>query len=573
VITLPLLLLKITFLMRLYGFLFILTVFGWSSARAQSVYAPLNQDYYHWLERYEIQSGRLYQGFHSHIKPYTRESISRFLKSIETDSSLQFSRTDWANLAYLKQDNWEYFKQDTVYHKPFWKNIYRQRSDFFHHQETDFDVHVSPVLHWSVGKDSNMDKLTFLNSRGVEVRGSISQKVGFYTFLTDNQASFPKYVQSQIRFFDAVPQEGYYKDGDTAEPTNVDFIHARGYITFNPVKNIALQFGHDRNVIGNGYRSMILSDFSPNYLFLKLNTNVWRLNYQNIFAQMTAQVLNADGLRPKKYVSMHHLSLNVSKNFNIGVFETIVFGQRDSLTNNTFDLNYLNPIIFYRSVEQQLGSPDNAILGLDFKWNFAKRFSLYGQFVLDEFLLREIRANNGWWANKFAGQIGAKYINAFGIKNLDLQGEMNFARPYTYTQENNFKSYTHYQQPLAHPLGANFCEFVGIVRYQPLPKLNFIGKMFYSTYGLDENGLNWGGNLLLDNRTRIQEYGNKIGQGLKTNTLFLDATISYQAWHNCFIELKQVIRQTENNGNTPYKNTSFTSLNLRLNIAPRLHEF
>ncbi|KOY85905.1 hypothetical protein AD998_06885 [bacterium 336/3] len=542
--------------------------------QAQSTFAPLNQDYYHLLERYEIQSGKLYQGFHSHIKPYTRKAISSFINSLDKDSTLQFSKIDLTNIEYLKQDNWEFFKQDTIYKKPFWKNLYRQNSDFFHHQETDFDVHVNPVLHFSLGKDNNTSQLTFLNSRGIELRGTISQKVGFYTFITDNQASFPKYVQAQIQKFDAVPQEGYYKDGDTAEPTNVDFIHARGYITFNPVKNIGLQFGHDRNVIGNGYRSMVLSDFSPNYLFLKLNTNAWRFNYQNIFAQMTAEVLNADGLRPKKYMAQHHLSFNVSKNFNVGIFETIIFGQRDTLTNNSFDLNYLNPIIFYRSVEQQLGSPDNALLGADFKWNFAKKFSLYGQFVLDEFLIKEIRAGRGWWGNKFAGQLGAKYINAFGIKNLDLQAEMNFARPYTYTQENNFKSYTNYQQPLAHPLGANFYEFIGILRYQPLSRLHLIGKLFYSNYGLDENGLNWGGNLLLDNRTRVQEYGNSIGQGLSTKTIFVDATISYQAWHNCFIEFKQVFRKTTNNSvDMLYKNTSFTSLTLRLNIAPRLHEF
>ncbi len=544
-------------------------------ALSQSVYAPLNSDYYHLLERYEIQSGRLHQSFHSHIKPYKRSAIADFLQKFQQDSTQHLSEVDKFNLAYLKQDNWEWLWQDsTEIPQNFWKKFYRQKSDFYHVQVQDFDLHVNPVLAFSVGKDNNTDKLAYLNTRGVEVRGIISRKIGFYTFMTDNQASFPKYVQAQIKKFDAVPQEGYYKDGDRAEPTDVDFIHARGYIAFQPIRNIDVQFGHDRNLIGNGYRSMILSDFAANYLFLKINTNVWKLNYQNIFAQMTAQVLNADGLRPKKYLAKHHLSLNVSKNFNLGVFETVVFGQRDTLTNNSFDLNYLNPIIFYRLVEQQLGSPDNVLLGADLKWNFARSFSLYGQFILDEFLIREIRANRGWWANKYAGQIGLKYINAFTIKNLDLQAEFNFARPYTYTQDNNFKSYTHYQQPLAHPLGANFYEFVGILRYQPLPKLNFTGKAFYANYGLDTNGLNWGGNLLLDNRTRVQEYGNRIGQGLNTRTIFLDATLSYQAWHNVFVELKQVVRRSQNDDATMlYKNTTFTSLGLRMNIAPRLHEF
>ena len=560
------------YMKKLY-FIFLCSVLSFCVS-AQSAYAPLNQDYYHLLERYEIRSGALFQGFHSHIKPYTRQSISQFLKNFEQDSTQTLSKADEFNLAYLKQDNWEFFKDDTLYRKPWWRNLYRQPSAFLHHQDQDFHYQINPVIHWQVGKDNNTSQLAFLNTRGIELRGTINKKVAFYSFFTDNQASFPKYVQSFIKKFDAIPAEGYYKDGDRAEPTNVDFIHARGYLAFKALKNVEVQFGHDRNSIGNGYRSMILSDFAANYLFLKLNTNVWKLNYQNLFAQMTAEVLNADGLRPKKYMAKHHLSVNVSKNFNLGVFETIIFGQRDTLTNNTFDLNYLNPIIFYRSVEQQLGSPDNVLLGTDFKWNFAKRFSVYGQFLLDEFLLNEIRQNRGWWANKFAGQLGVKYIDAFGIKNLDLQAEANFARPYTYTQDNNFKSYTHYQQPLAHPLGANFYEFIGILRYQPLPRLSFVGKVFYMNYGLDKDGLNWGGNLLLSNKNIVQTYGNRIGQGLNTKTLFLDATLQYQFWHNCVIELKQVVRQMKNDDDTmPFKNTTFTSLGLRINIAPRLHEF
>ncbi|MDX1902888.1 MAG: hypothetical protein SFU27_01920 [Thermonemataceae bacterium] len=551
---------------------FLLLAFS-QTLRAQSAYAPLNSEYYHLIERQEVLAGRLHQDFHSHIKPYQRHKIAEFIADNQKDSSLMLSKVDKFNLAYLAEDNWEFLKRDTSKVDKFLQNFYRQKADFYQHQSKDFDLHLNPVFYGSVGKDNNSDKLTFLNSRGVEIRGRISDKVAFYTFFTDNQATFPKYVQNRIQATDALPGEAYYKDGDTAEPTNVDFIHARGYINFNITKNINLQFGHDRNSIGAGYRSMILSDFSPNYLFLKLNTNVWKLNYQNIFAQMTAEVLNADGLRPKKYMAMHHLSLNVSKNFNIGLFETIIFGARDTLSNNTFDLNYLNPIIFYRSVEQNLGSPDNALLGMDFKWLFARKFMLYGQLVLDEFLLKEVRANEGWWANKFAAQIGLKYINAFKINNLDLQAEFNVARPYTYTQENNFKSYANYQQPLAHPLGANFYEFVGLIRYQPFNRLNLTAKLMWNNQGLDENGLNWGGNLLLDNRTRVQEYGNTIGQGLANKTLFADFTASYQFWHNAFIDFKQVLRNQENSSQMLYKNTTYTALSLRLNIGQRLHEF
>jgi hypothetical protein len=545
-----------------------------SSSQAQSVYAPLNSDYYHLVERYEIKQGRFAEQLHSQMKPYLRRSIAALADSLSDEAGL--SEIDRFNLNYLRSDNWEWSeKADNDRQKPVLKYFFNKKSDFFQYQQEDFDLHVNPVLHFGLGRDQNeqLSRNTYLNTRGVEIRGMIDRKLGFYTYLTDTQAGFPLYVQNQIKAFDAVPGEGYYKDGDRAMPTDVDFLTARGYISFDATKHIQMQFGHDRHFIGNGYRSMILSDYASNYLFLKVNTQVWKLNYQNIFAQMNAEVLNADGFRPKKYFAFHHLSTNITPNFNIGVFEAIVFAPRDTIANSGFDLNYLNPIIFYRSVEQQLGSPDNALLGIDFRWNFLKRFQLYGQLNIDELQVREVLSGNGWWGNKQAGQIGLKYIDAFGISNLDLQGEVNIARPYTYTQNNKFTNYAHYQQPLAHPLGANFYESIGIIRYQPLARLQLTGKLIYIRYGADAEGSNWGGNIFLDNRRIEQLFGNRIGQGIEESILFGDFTASYQVFHNFFLDFKQVLRRQQSEIAERNLNTSFTSLSIRWNIPQRLHEF
>src|SRR5690606_10630143 len=157
--------------------------------------------------------------------------------------------------------------------------------------------------------------------------------------------------------------------------------------------------------------------------------------------------------------------INVTKWLNVGVFEGIVFGREDH-----FDFQYLNPIIFLRHVEGTVGSPDNAVAGFDFKANAAKKFQFYGQLLLDEFLLQVITSNSGYWANKYGYQLGVKYVDAFKINNLDLQLETNRVRPFTYSHYDSTANYTHYNQPLAHPLGANFHEFVGVLKYQPAPK-------------------------------------------------------------------------------------------------------
>jgi hypothetical protein len=298
-------------------------------------------------------------------------------------------------------------------------------------------------------------------------------------------------------------------------------------------------------------------------------------------SQMTAAVDGGTGgLRdlgrayPDKYNALHHLSINIGKKLNIGVFESVIFTPDDTLGSDHLRLDYFNPIIFYRAVEQQNGSSDNVILGMDFKWNIVKTFQVYGQFVLDELVIDNLKAGNGWWANKFGIQVGGKYIDAFGISNLDLQGEINVVRPYTYSHNSAFGSYSNYQQPIAHPLGANFKEAIGILRYQPIPRLNITGKLILIQTGRDSTNVNWGGNILKPNNLqRPKNFGNEIGQGIANNIYFANLTLSWQLKHNIFIDGTVIIRRSEGDLPAYNNNTSITSLALRWNIPQRLYEF
>ncbi|MBC7919649.1 MAG: hypothetical protein H7Z75_01010 [Ferruginibacter sp.] len=552
---------------RFVGYLVLFTLAS-RSVRAQSVYAPLNPDYHHLVERYEIRYGRFAEGLHSHVKPYLRQAIVQLTDSVA--ARIRLSRSDRFNLTYLRNDSWEWADSaDNESRKPVFKRFYRKKSDLFHYQQADFDLHVNPVLYLSGGTESNSSVRTYINTRGVELRTTIGGKLGLYTFIGENQAVFPGYVRARTDSFNVVPNEGFWKRYGRSG-NGVDFLTARGYLAFTPVKYIHVQFGHDKNFIGNGYRSMILSDYSNNYLFLKLQTRVWRFQYTNLFTQMNGENTPAANQRiPQKYLAFHHLSVNLTDYLNVGLFEAVIYGADEG----GYDLNFLNPIIFYRSIEQQSGSSNNALLGADFKLNFLRHFSLYGQLMLDEFLVKEVRAGNGWWANKQAGQIGLKYVDVAGIANLDAQLEYNVARPYTYSHFSEYTNYAHYGQPLAHPLGANFREVVGLLRYQPTGRLQLTGTAVYARYGTDPAGQNWGGNVLTPYTTRQQEYGNRIGQGTANTLVFLDFTASFQLKHNLFLDAKQVLRRLDSAENTQDQNRALTSVALRLNIPQRQQAF
>jgi len=130
---------------------------------------------------------------------------------------------------------------------------------------------------------------------------------------------------------------------------------------------------------------------------------------------------------------------------------------------------------------------------------------------------------------------------------------------------------------MAHPLGSNFYEMAAIVRYQPLPRLNLIAKSFYAKKGLDASANeNYGGDILKNNNTRQNEYGNKIAQGAVNKIAYIDLTASYMLKHNFFIDVKQIIRNSTGDPSLPIlynTNSSITSLALRWNIAQRLYEF
>lgn len=562
---------------------------------AQSTYIPLQNWDYHTIDRTEIKSGEIDPILYTSVKPYKRKNAVILVEDGSRREGSYFSILDRYNNAQFYKNHSEHTDWGLIESKkPIFKHFYKYKSDFFYlRQVGDFELKINPVIHWQFNKEfgtsnfqgSEIDELHYINTRGIELRGSIADRLGFYTYLGENQRSFPQYVMSRVFAQNgAIPYEGRFKNFDSRIGTDVfalgaDYFTVRGYVTFQAVKDrIDVQFGHDRNFIGNGVRSMLLSDFSAPYLFLKLNTRVWKFNYQNLFMELVSQHnRGADRALPKKYAAIHHLSVNPTKWLNIGFFESVVFDR-----DNGFDLQYLNPLIFYRAVEFQLGSADNVILGMDFKANFKKHFSIYGQLVVDEFSFDNVTKLNGWWANKVGGQLGFKYIDVAKISNLDWQIEFNVARPYLYSHNSEAGNYSHFNQALAHPLGANFWEVLNVFRYKPHKQLFFKLNVLYSQQGLDlpdgligsEAFINNGSNILKDNdNNRPNDFGNHLLQGIKTNVLVGDLTISYMWKHNLFLDLTYTGRFATSDPTIYEGDNHYIGLGMRLNIARQEYLF
>lgn len=297
----------------------------------------------------------------------------------------------------------------------------------------------------------------------------------------------------------------------------------RGRISFTPNKIFNFQAGLDNNFIGEGNRSVLLSDYGKPYPFAQIRTKLGRVEYVVLY-QLFREQTNNNWLL--KNGATHYLSFNVTKNLYLGVFESVIFQPKDTLLNRGFDVEYLNPVIFYRPQEYALGSSDNSLLGGCFALK-NEHHTIYGQVLLDEFFLAEIKAKTGWWANKYAGQCGLKGRFNKGHVKYFYRLEYNFARPYTYSHISSGQNYGNQGMTLAHPLGGNFREIIWEMK---ISQKQWLFKIFacYFIQGKDKDSFSYGSNIYAPYTLRPADYGNYIGQGVTNRALRLAFTISYE---------------------------------------------
>ena len=298
------------------------------------------------------------------------------------------------------------------------------------------------------------------------------------------------------------------------------FYNAELLMAYRANKFFTFMGGYGRNFFGNGYRSMLLSDNVGAHPFFKIETSFAGVKYVNLYnfwRDNTADPYDRsqDIL---KFNSSHYISWNITKSLNLAVFETVVFQVRDTLVNRGFDFNYINPIVFYRPVEYGLGSSDNVLLGMDLSYKLKDKHVIYSQFMLDEFLLSEIKARSRWWANKYAWQIGYK-SNAFFNDSLYFQIELNGARPFTYSHRRSQHAYGHMNAAAAHPIGANFMELVQITSYK-MNKHRLTNKITFASYGADNSdSISFGTDIFKSYAMREGNYDHFMYQGGRLNVL------------------------------------------------------
>jgi len=490
------------------------------TARAQSVYQPYSYDFY---QNFDADAYSLSSREHTVIKPFFADDSA--LK-VHYDSLMNYNNDG-------KKHSWGYnklFNEHLI-------DIKSANSTFYADLLPDFTMGKN----FTDGKES-----TTQVSYGFQVGGTVSNKFYYNVMGFENQADFPEYISTYINQTGIIPGEGQAK---VYGLDNYDWQYFTAIASYSPSKFLNITLGNDKNFIGDGYRSLFLSDYASPYPFLKLTANLGPIKYMVMWAYFNdPRDLDSLGQERKKWGVFHTLDWNITNRFSFAFYDSIIWPNTDDNGNyRGFDVTYLNPITFLRPLEASNGSPDNALLGFSAKYKLTNGITAYGQFMLDEFESKNFFSDNGSSRNKNGWQLGIRGANLLGVKGLNYLLESNNVKPYTYSERFPIENYTEEGEPLAHPWGGNFREVVGLLNYS-YKRFTFSEESDFGYYGLDVNGLDYGKDPFEDYTTPAKTLGNYMGQGLSTRMLYLDSKVAYilNPKYNLRIELECLYRDENN---------------------------
>ncbi len=379
--------------------------------------------------------------FHTSFKPIVKSTIEGY---VQIDKLIYQTGSD---SAFIVRKN----------HPWIWKKLLVE--SLVEIKKEKFNLRIDPLLNVEYGKDS-LGRMT-VNSRGIVINGDLNEKFSFTSGILETQAFPEKYISEYIRSNGVAPGQGRVKN---FKDNGYDYSYSFGNISYSPSKHFNFQLGHGKQFLGDGYRSLLLSDVPFNYPYLRVTTTFKRFQYINLWTafQEVKPYDTRTLVYQRKHGSFSYLSYLLNKKIELGLFEAIMFQSTDSNSNNVLPIDFAIPFIGVRTMQYGLRYKHNALIGFTAKVNILKQVTLYGQFVLDDL---NRKSDKGSLHKRNGYQIGLKFLEPLKIKNLFVLAEYNSVNPYTYGPSVTNQSYTAFNEPLAHPLGANFNEIVVLGRY------------------------------------------------------------------------------------------------------------
>jgi len=532
---------------RLFFYTVLIVLFTTKQGFSQLVYQPYSYQFYQKLNTAEYSPG---SALHTSLKPYFLIDSTAVRRVYD---SLMMNNVDNTGKSWLNR----------VFFSGHVADVKRKTYTFY--------LDYLPDL--QVGEDisGHPKQTTYLNTRGFQAGGTVNDYFFFYTSAYENQGKFANYITAYINKTQVVPSE-IPVNGIPFATGTIDWTYVTSLIGYTPNKNITIALGEDKIFIGDGYRSMLLSDFAPVYPLLRFTANLGKhVQYTAIWAYMedqNAPNFNSFVNNRRKWAAFHYIDWNITNRVSLGFFNAIINEEANNVGKlHGFDVNYIDPIYFSSSLGPANKVPDHTLFGFNGKYKVLNKTTVYGQLLFDQSAPTPNNANS-----ISAWQAGFRGSDLFGLNGLNYIFEYNTAAPYVYSSQNPITNYAQLSEPLADPYGANFKEFLGIINYS-IGRFDFQVEGDYAKLGLNLGTTNYGNDITLPNDINIPTVIGTTGQGLPTTVKYAEGTVAFvlNPKYNFRLELGGLLRQ-ETNSQSDTK-TIMVTFGLRSSFRDLYHDF
>jgi hypothetical protein len=520
---------------RFFTCILLLLLFA-GAAKAQLMYQPYSYQFYQKLNNSVYSPSN---NLHTSLKPY-----------LIGDSSA--IRPHYDSLLMLNADN---KGKSWLYRKLF-------RQHLIETKDKDYTFYLDYLPDLQIGREFNQPKTVWLNTRGYQLGGTVGSKFFFYTSGFENQGKFANYETDYINTVDMIPGEAF--DKSYGKDTK-DWSSATALIGYTPNKTISIELGEDKTFIGDGYRSVLLSDYAAAYPLLRFKIDLGKdIQYMAMWAYMEDQnavQFNSFTNNRRKWGAFHYIDWNITNRVSVGFFNTLIAEEANDIgQSHGFDANYINPVFFISSLGASNPAPDHTLFGFNGKYKVLDKTTIYGQVLFDQ---ASSTANSG---SRNAWQLGFRGSDLFKVSKLNYLFEYNTSKPYTYSSDYPIVNYSQLSEPLADPLGSDYKEFVGILNYS-IGRFDLQGQINYAKYAVgtvQSTGTN---------STNLAPGIFSSGQTFSNTLKYAEGTIAYllNPKYNLRLEVGGLLRQSTSSVSN-VKTAMFT-FGLRSTFRDLYHDF
>lgn len=503
---------------------------------SQAENVPVHHPVYQFLERMNVRG--FLQNYNNVVLPLSRKEIAMHLMLIQNKPLHQKEN------ALLKKYFVE-FENETNENLSNSYSLFSGKSDakYFNSIKHLYTLHdsnasitIDGLLNIDYRQTSKQNERAGFVEFGGRARGTFANRFGFYLQGTNAEFRGDRDVLLRDKRLRA-----NFKIYDTAF-RNFDF--TEGYLRYD-ADIFSFQLGRERILWGSGIgERLILSDHPPQFDFVVFKTQYQWLQYNFLHGWILPskssliflpQTNDFERTLADKYIAVHRIGITFSRYFDFGINEMVIY------SNRSVDAAYLNPFIFFESVQRARKERDNTFLVFDFKSSLFDNFQIRSSLMFDDINFKTFGTNS--WDNRWAMQGGFLFAEPFTLENTMFRFEYTRIEPYVFShgrsRENN---YSHDGYVLGTSLQPNSENYFIEIEHQADEDWSNSVRMNVSRHGknidsANGNYRNVGGDFLLPHRKYDAEKV-KFLDGRMEKNIHIEFVSKYEFIRDYFVEVQ-----------------------------------